>query len=308
MLPVSCRSTEAMIAALLAKSDPGDKVVVCEPFYENYGPDAILCGAVPRFVKLRPPDWSFAPAELDRAFGPRTRGIIVNTPNNPTGKVFSRAELQSIADLCVRHDALAITDEVYEHIVYDGLDHVSIATLPGMADRTLTISALSKTFSVTGWRLGYVIASPEITGAVRKVHDFLTVGAPHPLQIAAAELLRAGAVIETLASEYAERRDVFYDGLVAAGLQPSMKPQGAYYVMVDIGRFGHANDTAFAHWMCREVGVASVPASSFYVDPRDGFTQVRFCFPKRLETLREASARLARMAAMPPAARSPRPS
>jgi aminotransferase len=298
MITVCCGSTEAMISALLATINPGDEIVVLEPFYENYGPDTILCGAVPRFVRMRPPDWTIDERELAAAFTKRTRGIIINTPNNPTGKVFTRAELELIADLCRRHDALAFTDEVYEHIVYDGARHVSIASLDGMAERTLTISALSKTFSVTGWRLGYVIAPPSLTGAVRKVHDFLTVGAPHPLQLAAAHLLRhGGGVLEALGREYQERRDLFYEGLAAAGLPASRKPLGAYYVMVDIGAFGFPDDTAFARWMCKEVGVAAVPGSSFYVDPRDGARQVRFCFCKKLETLREANRRLAAMTA-----------
>jgi aminotransferase len=232
---------------------------------------------------------------LRRAFTKRTRAIIVNTPNNPTGKVFGLDELDEIAALCRKHDVLAVTDEVYEHIVYDGAEHVSIATLPGMAERTIVTSALSKTFSVTGWRLGYAIAPPVISGAIRKVHDFLTVGAPHPLQEAAAELLAAdGGLIARLPLEYGERRDVFFDGLEAAGLAPPARPQGAYYVMVDISRFGFRTDTECARWMAREVGVAAVPASSFYRDPRDGYSRLRFAFCKKHDTLREATKRLKR--------------
>lgn len=293
MVTVTCGSTEAMIAALLATLNPGDEVVVFEPYYENYGPDTILCGAVPRFVRLREPDWSFDERELESAVGPRTRGIIINTPNNPTGKVFTRAELETIARLCLRHDLLAFTDEVYEHIVYDGARHLSLAAFEGMADRTLTISALSKSFSVTGWRLGYVIAPAALTGAVRKVHDFLTVGAPHPLQLAAAHLLQTGGpLLERLAAEYQERREIFFEGLEAAGLAPPRKPEGAYYVMVDIARFGHPDDTAFAHWLTKEIGVAPVPGSSFFMNPRDGHGIVRFAFCKKPETLREATRRL----------------
>jgi aminotransferase len=305
MITVTCGATEAMIATLLATLDPGDEVVVFEPFYENYGPDAVLSGAVPRFVPLRSggTGWEMDVKALRRAFTKRTRAIIVNTPNNPTGKVFARSELEEIAALCRKHDVLAVTDEVYEHIVYDGAEHVRMATLPGMADRTVTVSALSKTFSVTGWRLGYAIAPPGITSAIRKVHDFLTVGAPHPLQEAAAELLRRGdEVTSRLSAEYRERREVFFEGLEAAGLAPSFKPQGAYYVLVDISGFGFATDTECARWMVEEARVAAVPGSSFYRDPKDGATLLRFAFCKRLETLREATRRL-RTASMKAGAR-----
>lgn len=292
-ITVTCGATEAMISALLATVNPGDEVVIFEPFYENYGPDAILSGAVPRFVPLRPPDWTFDEAELAAAFSDRTRAVILNTPNNPTGKVFSREELEFIASLCLRHDALAITDEVYEHIVYPGAKHVSMATLDGMSERTITTSALSKTFSITGWRIGTVVAPPEITGAVRKVHDFLTVGAPHPLQEAAAWLLdHAGNYFDGLAGEYLERRNVFFEGARAAGLELAREPQGAYYVMCDIVKYGFENDTRFAQWLVKEVGVAVVPGSSFYQDPKQGHTLVRFSFCKKLETLREACRRL----------------
>ncbi|HZN63256.1 MAG TPA: aminotransferase class I/II-fold pyridoxal phosphate-dependent enzyme [Planctomycetota bacterium] len=300
MVTVTCGATEAMIATLMATIDPGDEVVVFEPYYENYGPDAVLSGAVPRFVSLKSTagGWEIDLKALRRAFTKRTRAIIVNTPNNPTGKVFNVQELDEIAALCRKHDVLAVTDEVYEHIVYDGAEHVSLAARPGMAERTVTVSALSKTFSVTGWRLGYAIAPPRITSAIRKVHDFLTVGAPHPLQEAAAELLKRGtAVTSRLGAEYGERREVFFEGLEAAGLAPPHKPQGAYYVLVDVSGFGFPSDVDCARWMVEEVGVAAVPGSSFFNDPKDGASLLRFAFCKRLETLREATRRLKRATA-----------
>ena len=299
MVTVTCGATEAMIATLLATLDAGDEVVIFEPYYENYGPDAILSGAAPRFVSLNPVagGWEIDLKALRRAFTKRTRAIIVNTPNNPTGKVFTAGELDEIAALCRKHDVLAVTDEVYEHILFDGAEHVSLASRPGMAERTVTVSALSKTFSVTGWRLGYAIAPPAITSAIRKVHDFLTVGAPHPLQEAAAELLKQGpAVTSRLAAEYQERREVFFEGLEAAGLAPPRKPQGAYYVLIDVSRFGHASDVDCARWMVEEVGVAAGPGSSFFSDPADGAALLRFAFCKRLETLKEATRRLRKAA------------
>ncbi len=290
---VTCGATEAMISALMAVIDPGDEVVIFEPHYENYGPDVILSGAAPRFVHLRPPDWRFDEKDLAKAFNRRTKAIVINTPNNPTGKVFSRPELEFIAGLCRKWDALAVTDEVYEHIVYEG-KHVSIASLDGMAERTITTSSLSKTFSVTGWRLGYCIAPEKISGAIRKVHDFLTVGAPHPLQVAAARLMDCpGDLFGRLAGEYRERRELFYAGLEAADFRPLGKPRGAYYVMCDISRFGFPDDVAFARWLVQEGGIAAVPGSSFYVDPRQGRTQVRFAFCKKLQTLRAAVRKLA---------------
>jgi aminotransferase len=289
---VTCGATEAMISALLAVIDPGDEVVIFEPHYENYGPDVILSGATPRFVHLREPDWHIDEKELARAFNKRTKAIVINTPNNPTGKVFTRGELEGIARLCRKWDALAVTDEVYEHIVYEG-KHVSIASLDGMGERTITTSSLSKTFCITGWRLGHCIAPERITGAIRKVHDFLTVGAPHPLQVAAAELMdHPGGLFESLADEYRERRELFYPGLEAADLRPMRKPAGAYYVMCDISRFGFPNDTEFARWLVRDGKIACVPGSSFYVDPRQGRDKVRFAFCKKLETLRAAVKRL----------------
>ena len=293
---VTCGSTEAMIATLLAVLDPGDEVVVFEPFYENYGPDAILSGAVPRYVRLRPPSWSFDPAELERAFSSRTRAIIVNTPNNPTGKVLTRAELQQIAELCLRHDALAVTDEIYEHILYDGAVHVPMASLPGMAERTVTINGMSKTYSVTGWRVGWAIAPPTLTDAIRKVHDFLTVGAAAPLQEAGALALDlAPSYYTALAEAYARRRDRLVPLLERAGFRV-FRPAGAYYVMTEIDALGWEDDVAFARHLVEEIGVAVVPGSSFYDDPADGRRQVRFAFCKRDETLDEAGRRLERLA------------
>ena len=290
---VTCGSTEAMIAALLAVLDPGDEVVAFEPFYENYGPDAILSGAVPRFVRLHPPDWTFDPRELEAAFGPRTRAIIVNTPQNPTGKVFTRAELNLIAGLCQKHDALAVTDEIYEHILYDGAVHVPMATLPGMAERTITINGMSKTYSVTGWRVGWTIAPPVLTDAIRKVHDFLTVGAAAPLQEAGALALPA-SYYTALADGYARRRDRLVPMLERAGFRV-YRPAGAYYAMTEIDGLGWDDDVAFARHLVEKVGVAVVPGSSFYNDPRDGRHQVRFAFCKKDETLDEAERRLARL-------------
>ena len=289
---VCCGSTECMAAVMLALVDPGDEVVVFEPFYENYGPDAILCGAVPRFVRLREPDWSFDPAELAAAFNDRTRAIVVNTPNNPTGKVFSRAELETIAALCRKWDVLAITDEIYEHILYDGAEHVSMAALDGMRERTVTVSGLSKTYSVTGWRIGWCLASPEFTGAIRKVHDFLTVGAPAPLQEAAAVALQLpDSYYAQLAASYRERREFLIPVLEAAGFKP-IPPRGAYYVMTDISGFGFPDDVTFARWLVSEGGVAAVPGSSFYSDPATGSQRLRFHFARKRETLEAAAERL----------------
>jgi aminotransferase len=292
---VTCGSTEAMMATLLAVLDPGDEVVVFEPFYENYGPDAILSGAQPRFVRLRPPDWSFDPDELARAFGPRTRAVIVNTPNNPTGKVFTRAELETVAALCRQHDALAITDEIYEHILYDGAVHVPMATLPGMAERTVTINGMSKTYSVTGWRVGWTVAPPVLTAAIRKVHDFLTVGAASPLQEAGAlALALPDEYYRALAAAYTRRRDRLLPILQKAGFRTHV-PRGAYYVMTEIDGLGWDDDVAFARHLVEDVGVAVVPGSSFYADPKDGRFQVRFAFCKKDATLDEAERRLARL-------------
>jgi len=290
---VTCGSTEAMVAAMLGVLDPGDEVVVFEPFYENYGPDAIISGAVPRLVRLRPPDWAFDPTELRAAFGARTRAVVINTPNNPTGKVFNREELSAIAQLCLEHDAVAITDEIYEHITYDGASHVPIATLPGMADRTVTISALSKTYSVTGWRVGWAIAAPPLMAGIRPVHDFLTVAAATPLQVAGITALQLpGAYFEGIRSDYAERRDVMLRVLAESGFEVASPPGGAYYVMADCSHLGLGDDVATARHLVERVGVAAVPGSSFVSDSADGARLLRFAFCKRVETLEAAGERL----------------
>src|SRR5262245_203289 len=307
-ITVCCGSTEAMIASLLAVTNAGDEIVIFEPFYENYGPDGILSGALPRFVKLRPPadaggEWTFDEREVRSAFNARTKAIVLNTPNNPTGKVFTRAELEILRDLCLEHDALAITDEIYEHILYDGAQHLSMARIEGMRDRTITINGMSKTFSVTGWRVGWAIAPAAISGAIRKVHDFLTVGAPAPLQEAGvAALALPPAYYRKLADDYRARRDRLLPALRQAGFK-AFTPRGAYYVMTDIGAFGFADDVAFASHLVRDIGVAVVPGSSFYNDPRDGARQVRFAFCKRDATLDEAASRLMRLRPRSPQAR-----
>jgi aspartate/methionine/tyrosine aminotransferase len=288
---VACGATESMMAAMLAAVDPGDEVIVFEPFYENYGPDCILSGAQPRYVALRPPDWSFDPDELRAAFGARTRAIVINTPHNPTGKVYTREELGLIAALCQEHDAIAITDEIYEHLVYEG-EHVSMATLPGMADRTITISGASKTYSITGWRIGWLVAPAALTAGIRKVHDFLTVGAAHPLQIAVASALRfSPAFYDALLEAYRGRRAALVDGLRDCGFEPN-PPAGAYYVMAGIEALTSLDDVAFAHRLVEVAAVATVPASSFYSRPELGRRQVRFSFPKRQETIERGLAAL----------------
>jgi aminotransferase len=289
---VTCGATEAMIAAMIGCVDPGQEVIVFEPFYENYGADAVIAGASPRYVTLRQPDWSFDEAELTAAFSNRTRAIVINDPNNPTGKVFSRDELAVISRLCQKYGALAITDEIYEHIIYDGARHIPLATLPGMEDRTITISALSKTYSVTGWRVGWTIAPPGLTDAIRRVHDFLTVGAPAPLQEAgAAALALPGSYYDMLAADYHQRRDVMMDVLGQAGLQPA-PPAGAYYVLTDATQLGLGDDLTAAGELVRRARVAAVPGSSFYSRPELGRAQLRFSFSKKLSTLREAGRRL----------------
>jgi aspartate/methionine/tyrosine aminotransferase len=299
-LCITCGSTEGMISSMLGVLDPGDEVVIFEPFYENYGPDTILAGATPRFVALRPPDWSFDPDELAAAFTDRTRGIVVNTPNNPTGKVFERHELEQIADLCRRWNAIAFTDEIYEHILYDDAVHVPPASLDGMGERTVTVNALSKTYSVTGWRVGWVIAPPDLIDGIRKVHDFLTVGAPTPLQHAGVTALRLPETYyATMAKEYTERRSLMLEILEETGFGASA-PRGAYYVMADISHLGFDGDVQAARTMVRDVGVATVPGSSFFSDPALGRSIVRFSFSKRLETLREAGDRLHRLAEVRP--------
>lgn len=289
---VCCGATESMIASLMALVNPGDEVIVFEPFYENYGPDCILCGSQPKFLTLHEPDWHIDDGELTRAFNNKTKAIIINTPNNPTGKVFSREELEFIADLCMKWGVLAVTDEIYEHILYDGATHTSIASIPGMRDQTVTINSISKTYSLTGWRVGWAIASPQLTASIRKVHDFLTVGSPHPLQQAAAVALRMDrGYYTTLAREYQARRDFLSDRLRDAGFHV-YSPHGAYYIMTDIGDFGCGDDTAFAFHLVETAGIATVPGSSFYSHPSRGSTKVRFCFPKRMETLKDAAERL----------------
>jgi aspartate/methionine/tyrosine aminotransferase len=299
-ITVCCGSTEAMISTLLAVCNAGDEVVIFEPFYENYGPDAVLSGAKPKFVKLRPPatdggEWTFDEKELRRAFDKNTKAIILNTPNNPTGKVFTRRELELIRDLCVEFDVLAITDEIYEHIIYEGTEHVAVVSLAGMRDRTVTINGMSKTYSVTGWRVGWAVAPEKITNAIRKVHDFLTVGAPAPLQEAGAVALSLPVeYYEKLAEGYRVRRDHLMPALTAAGFK-CFRPRGAYYVMTDISAFKFKDDVSFARHLVQEIGVACVPGSSFYRDPRDGAKQVRFAFCKKPDTLDEAARRLAKL-------------
>ena len=291
---VTCGATEAMASALLGIVDPGDEVVVFEPFYENYGPDAILCDARPVFVPMA----AGQSLDLDRlsaAFGPKTKAIIICTPNNPTGHVLSRRELEAIAELCRRHDAFAVTDEIYEHIYYEG-EHIPIATLPGMADRTITISGASKTFSVTGWRIGTIISPPDVTDAIRKVHDFLTVGAPAPLQEAIAVGMETlgDDYYEGLARDYKRRRDILCAGLLKAGFT-CRPPEGAYYVMTDFSSLSALPDDEFAKWLTAEHGVAPVPGSSFYSRPELGRTQVRFAFCKTDDMLQQAVDRLQRV-------------
>jgi len=291
-ITVCCGATEGMIASLMAVLDPGDEVVLFEPFYENYGPDAELCGAVPRFVPLHAPDWSFDREELRRAFTTRTKAIIVNSPNNPTGKVFGRDELEFIASLCQEHDTLAITDEIYEHIVFDGTLHVPIASLPGMRERSVLVNSMSKTYAVTGWRVGWVLAPPEITSSIRKVHDFLTVGAAAPLQQAGVvALAMPDSYYTQLAAEYAGRRDYMVESLELAGFRPYV-PRGAYYVMADSSALGFPDDLTLVRHLIERIGVAAVPGSSFYLRPAGGLHQIRFCFCKKYETLESARQQL----------------
>ena len=289
-ITVCCGVTEAMLSTILAVVDPGDEVIIFEPFYENYGPDCILSGATPVVIPLVPPHWRFDPEQLRQAFSAKTRAIIINTPHNPTGKVYTREELGFIGSLCQEFDTLAITDEIYEHLVYRG-EHLSIATLDGMRERTVTINGLSKTYSVTGWRLAYTIAPADITNAIRKVHDFVTVGAPHPLQVAAATALRfPDRYYIDLLNAYRERREFMLEILDGAGFK-AYPPDGAYYVMTEIDSFGE-DDVALAHRMVKDIGLATVPGSSFYLDPARGRQQIRFSFPKKMDTLRRAADRL----------------
>lgn len=291
-ITVCCGSTECMIASLMAIVNPGEQVIVFEPFYENYGPDTILCGARPRFITLHEPDWHFDERELARTFNNKTKAIVINTPNNPTGKVFSREELQLIADLCLKWGVVAVTDEIYEHILYDGAEHISIASLPGMRDQTITINSISKTYSLTGWRVGWTIASVKLTGSIRKVHDFLTVGAAHPLQEGAIAALRSDLpYYPTLAAEYRERRDFLRQVLEEVGFRV-YHPRGAYYIMTDVGHMDFKDDVECAFYLVEKIGVATVPGSCFYSRPELGRTKVRFAFPKKMETLRLAAGKL----------------
>jgi aminotransferase len=299
-----------MMSAMMAIINPGDEIVVFEPFYENYGPDAILSGATPRFVRMHPPkdansEWSYDPNELAAAFNSNTKAIILNTPNNPTGKVFTRAELEFIRDLCIRHNTFCITDEIYEHILYDNTHHLSMAQIDGMRERTIVINGLSKTYSVTGWRVGWAIAPPEATQSIRKVHDFLTVGAAAPLQQAGAAALKfPQSYYDKLSEAYAVKRERLLKILTAANFTV-YKPRGAYYIMTDISHFkfpyddprfaAPTRDVAFAKYLVQEIGVACVPGSSFYNNARDGAAQVRFTFCKKEETLAAAESRLAKL-------------
>jgi aspartate/methionine/tyrosine aminotransferase len=291
-ITVCCGSTEGMIASLLAVTNPGEEIIVFEPYYENYQPDALLCGADRRLVPLHAPDWTFDPEELRRAFTSRTKAIILNSPNNPTGRVFSREELEVIAGLCREFDVLAITDEIYEHIIFDGMRHVSMIELEGMRDRTIVVNSMSKTYSVTGWRVGWVLASPDLTDSIRKVHDFLTVGAAAPLQHAGVVALSMpDSYYDDLASTYAAKRDHILEMLQRTGFRP-FRPSGAYYVMADISGFGFPGDREFARHLVQTVGVAVVPGSSFFEHSSGGSQLVRFCFCKKYETLKAAEERL----------------
>jgi aspartate/methionine/tyrosine aminotransferase len=291
-ITVCCGATECMIASLLAMVNPGEEVIVFEPFYENYGPDSILCGAHPRFITLHEPNWHFDEQDLARTFNNKTKAIVINTPNNPTGKVFSREELQFIADLCLKWGVVAVTDEIYEHILYDGARHISIASLPGMREQTITINSISKTYSLTGWRVGWAIASAKLTGSIRKVHDFLTVGAAHPLQEGAVTALRSDLhYYETLAAAYRQRRDFLLPVLEDVGFRV-YPPGGAYYIMTDVGHMGFKDDVDCAFYLVEKIGVATVPGSCFYSRPELGRTKVRFAFPKKMETLQQAAEKL----------------
>lgn len=295
-LTVCCGATEGMIASLMATVNPGEEVIVFEPYYENYGPDAILCGATPRFVSLHAPDFSFRREELAAAFNDKTRAIVINSPNNPTGRVFSREDLEYIAGLCQQYDVLAITDEIYEHILYDDAEHVPLWTLPGMRERTIAVNSVSKTYSVTGWRIGFILASAELTASIRKVHDFLTVGAAAPLQEACAEAFRFSPdYYRELGEFYRQRRDYLLAGLEAVGFR-CVRPGGAYYIMAEIEPFGWDDDVKFAFYLAAEIGVATVPGSSFYrLGHPDAKKYIRFCFCKEMATLEAAVGKLRKL-------------
>lgn len=288
-ITVTCGATEAMLATLKAIINPGDEIIIFEPFYENYGPDGILSGATPRYVTLRTPDWTYDPKELAAAFNEKTKAIIINTPNNPTGKVFSQAELSEIAFLCNKWDVFAITDEIYEHIIYDDEKHISIASLPGMEDRTITINSISKTYSVTGWRVGWAIANPEITQRIRKIHDFMTVGAPTPLQHAASEALCfPDSYYLKLQKQYSNAREFLFSTLTNAGFKPYL-PKGAYYIIADYSNIGKrlspSDDADFSRKLIETTRIATVPGYSFYSKKIKKTNQVRFAFCKKTETL-----------------------
>ena len=298
-ITVTCGATEAMIATLKAIINPGDEVIIFEPFYENYGPDTILSGATPRYVTLRPPNWDYSSEELTSAFNEKTKAIIINTPHNPTGKVFSKNELQEIANLCIKWDCFAVTDEIYEHILYDGEEHISIASLDGMADRTITINSISKTYSVTGWRVGWAIANAKITSRIRKVHDFFTVGAPTPFQEAAAfALSMPESYYESLRLRYDQLRNFLFAVLSEVGFKPFL-PKGSYYIIAEtdelMEKLSVEDDFSFSRKLIELTGVATVPGTSFYASPNKGLNQVRFAFCKKLETLESVERRLRRL-------------
>ncbi len=293
---VTCGATEAMMASLLATINPGDKVVIFEPFYENFGPDAVVSGAQPLYVPLHPPEFQPDEESLKAAFAQKPKAVLVNTPGNPTGRIFTDDTLQLIADLCAEHGVLAVTDEIYEHMVYDGKHHTSIAAIGDMHEQTITICGFSKTYSVTGWRLAYTAAPAPITDAIKRVHDFLTVGAAHPMQIAGVTALNLPSSYYTeLRDSYAGKRDILLSSLEKAGFK-CHRPDSAYYIMADISDFGFADDTEFAMWLTKEVGVTPVPGSSFYADKQLGQSMVRFAYPKKEATLQAAAERLARTA------------
>jgi aspartate/methionine/tyrosine aminotransferase len=290
-ITVCCGATEGMMASLMAVTNPGDELVIFEPYYENYNPDAHICGAERKFVKLRPPHWRFDRDELRAAFSKKTKAIIICSPNNPTGHVFEREDLEYIAELCQEFDCLAITDEIYEHILYDGATHIPMMQIPGMRDRTILVNSMSKTYAVTGWRVGWVLASPDLSDSIRKVHDFLTVGAAAPLQQAGAVALSLpDSYYIDLAADYTKRRDAMIEVLTGAGFR-CFHPHGAYYIMTDISGFGYPDDMEFARHLIEDVGVAAVPGSSFFEDPQDGSQLIRFCFCKKYETLEAAKER-----------------
>mgnify|MGYP000557148605 FL=1 len=298
-ITVTCGATEAMIATLKAIINPGDEVIIFEPFYENYGPDTILSGATPRYVTLRPPNWDYSSEELTSAFNEKTKAIIINTPHNPTGKVFSKNELQEIANLCIKWDCFAVTDEIYEHILYDGEEHISIASLDGMADRTITINSISKTYSVTGWRVGWAIANAKITSRIRKVHDFFTVGAPTPFQEAAAfALSMPESYYESLRLRYDQLRNFLFAVLSEVGFKPFL-PKGSYYIIAEtdelMEKLSVEDDFSFSRKLIELTGVATVPGTSFYASPNKGLNQVRFAFCKKLETLESVKRGLRRL-------------